>query len=132
MRMHHICIQTENYEASLKFYTEVLGFKVIKESPNFHNRAFNSWLELKGFMIELQTNKAGEVLNPYDKQSKWIVHFALFSDQFEADYQHVKAFGQVKFFQKDGQDIYHVEGGSLFKIEAPEGTVVEIRNSHEL
>ena len=39
--MHHVCIQTENYKESLKFYTRILGFKIVQETKNFHNRGFN-------------------------------------------------------------------------------------------
>ena len=33
--MHHVCIQTSNYRESLKFYTEILGFEIVKETKNF-------------------------------------------------------------------------------------------------
>ena len=29
--LHHVCIQTDKYKESLDFYTNVLGFKVIRE-----------------------------------------------------------------------------------------------------
>ena len=63
--MHHVCIQTEKYEESLEFYMRILGFEIVQETPNFHNRAFNTWLKLGNFMIELQTAKQGETLNPW-------------------------------------------------------------------
>lgn len=59
MQFHHICIQTDQYKESLEFYVDILGFKLIKETPDFHSRQYNSWLEQDGFFIELQTNKAG-------------------------------------------------------------------------
>lgn len=33
--LHHVCIQTDKYKESLDFYTNVLGFKVIRESKDF-------------------------------------------------------------------------------------------------
>ncbi len=30
MKIHHICIQTNTYEESKKFYMYILGFKLIK------------------------------------------------------------------------------------------------------
>ena len=45
--IHHICIQTENYKESLDFYTRILGFEIVKESKNFHNREYNTWLKLE-------------------------------------------------------------------------------------
>ncbi len=55
--MHHICIQTDNYEASKEFYVNILGFEVMLETPNFHERDFNTWLIQGETRIELQTNK---------------------------------------------------------------------------
>ena len=63
--VHHVCIQTENYEASLDFYTRVLGFEVVSETTNFHGREYNTWLKLGNFMIELQTPKEGDNFNKW-------------------------------------------------------------------
>ena len=38
--LHHVCIQTDKYKESLDFYTNVLGFKVIRESKDFHTRDY--------------------------------------------------------------------------------------------
>jgi glyoxylase I family protein len=61
-RLHHICIQSDKYEESVKFYTDILGFDLVKETKNFHGRLFNSWLQQGELMIELQTNKGNEPL----------------------------------------------------------------------
>lgn len=132
MKMHHICIQTDCYEASKQFYTTVLSFKLVQETPNFHMRAFNTWLELSGVMIELQTHKVGETLSAYNKNSKGIVHFALSTEDIEYEYHQIKKTGFDQFQKKEGQDIYEVEGGKLFKIVAPEGTIIEIRSNEGL
>lgn len=127
--VHHICIQTNDYEKSLKFYTEILGFEIIKETKNFHSRDFNTWLQLGSFMIELQTGKAGEKLNEYNRRGEGIVHFCICADNIQNEYQRLKRLGFSNFLRKNGEDIYMVENGYLFKITAPEGTIVEIRDS---
>ena len=114
MKIHHICIQTNCYEKSKKFYIEILGFKLVKETINFHGRAYNTWLDLNGFMIELQTGK--EQLVKYNKDAEGIVHFALYEENIE-------------FKRKNGNIIYQVENSKLVKLIAPEGTIVEIRDS---
>jgi|GEM_PF-3614566 len=48
--IHHVCIQTSKYEESLGFYTRILGFELVKETKNFHQRAFNTWLKLGEFI----------------------------------------------------------------------------------
>lgn len=132
MKLHHICIQTDSYEESLKFYIDILGFTMIKETASFHKRFYNSWLQQDSFMIELQTNKLDEVLIDFNKSNKGIIHFALFGDDIEAEYMRIKNLGFDKFISKNNQDIYEVEGGKLFKIVAPEGTIIEIRAQEHL
>lgn len=131
-RLHHICIQTDTYEESVKFYTDIMGFKLIKESPDFHTRLFNSWLQQGELMIELQTNKANEELNNYNERNKGMVHFCMVVDDIDLEYMRIKKLGFSKFKSKSGENIYKVENGKLFKMIAPEGTIVEIRDQVEI
>ncbi len=85
MRIHHICIETSIYKESLKSYTRVLNFALVKETPDFHGREYNSWLELNRFYIELQTPKKEVTLESEDRD--------------------------------------------LFKVIAPEGTIIEFRDT---
>lgn len=130
MRIHHICIQTNCYQESKMFYTSVLGFKLIQETKDFHDREYNTWLDLNGFMIELQTGK--ETLEKYNKEAEGIVHFALYEDNLEEYIDKIKDLDIVKFKKKDGDIIYNVENSKLVKIIAPEGTIVEIRDNKKI
>lgn len=129
---HHVCIQTDRYEESLDFYQRILGFKVRKETKNFHQWAYNTWLEYDNFMIELQTNKENEVLRDYSASNKGLVHFCLLVDDIYAEYERLKALGFKNFKRKNGEDIYTVEGGKLLKIIAPEGTIIELRDTYDI
>jgi len=129
--IHHICIQTNNYKESLDFYIDILGFELIKETPNFHGREFNTWISLGSFMIELQTGK-NESLGKYNKNSEGIVHFCLLVDDVEKEYEKLKTLGFKDFLAKDGNDIYEVFDSKLLKLKAPEGTIVEIRDKYEI
>jgi glyoxylase I family protein len=42
MKIHHICIQTNCYQESKMFYTDILGFKLIQETKDFHGREYNT------------------------------------------------------------------------------------------
>lgn len=130
--VHHICIQTEKYEESLDFYTRLLGFELVKETPDFHGRAYNTWLSLGATMIELQTAKKGEALERYNEAGEGIVHVCLLADSVQEEYRRLKALGCSDFKIKDGQEVYRVENGYLFKVKAPEGTIVEVRDRAEL
>lgn len=127
--IHHVCIQTEKYKESLDFYTNILGFKIISETPNFHTRAFNTWLKLGEFMIELQTSKKDDVLNKWSNLNEGIVHMCFLVDNIEDEYNRIKSLGYEKFKVKNGKVIYDVQGGKLMKIKAPEGTEIEIRDT---
>ena len=127
--IHHVCIQTENYQESLDFYTKILGFEILSETPNFHTRAFNTWLKLDNFMIELQTAKSGDTLNPWSNINEGIVHMCFLVDNIEEEYERIKSLGYNNFKVKNGKVIYDVEGGKLLKIKAPEGTEIEIRDT---
>ncbi|MBQ9000090.1 MAG: VOC family protein [Clostridium sp.] len=127
--IHHVCIQTEKYQESLDFYTKILGFDILSETPNFHTRAFNTWLKLDNFMIELQTAKSGDTLNPWSNINEGIVHMCFLVDNIEEEYERIKSLGYNNFKVKNGKVIYDVEGGKLLKIKAPEGTEIEIRDT---
>ena len=127
--IHHVCIQREKYKESLYFYTRILGFEILSETPNFHTRAFNTWLKLGDFMIELQTAKSGDTLNPWSNINEGIVHMCFLVDNIEEEYNRIKSLGYNNFKIKNGKVIYDVEGGKLLKIKAPEGTEIEIRQT---
>lgn len=126
--IHHVCIQTEKYKKSLKFYTEILGFELVKETANFHKRAFNTWLKLGTFMIELQTAKQGDKLGNWSSLNEGIVHMCFLVDDVHEEFNRIKKLGYSNFKIKNGEEIYKVEDGYLFKIKAPEGTEIEIRD----
>lgn len=127
--IHHVCIQTENYTESLDFYTRILGFQIVNETPNFHGRAFNTWIKFGSFMIELQTPKEGNKFNKWSSLNAGPVHMAFIVDNVEQEYERIKSLGYNDFKLKNGQVIYKVLEGSLFKIKAPEGTEIEMRDT---
>lgn len=128
--IHHICIQTDDYEASRNFY-EALGFNVVTETRGFHGRGVNAWLELGSFYIELQTSKAEETFTPYTKHARGPVHFALYVDDLAEEVARLEERG-VEFLPKHGGNIYFVVDGHLSKVRAPEGTIVELRDTFDI
>ncbi|MCB2314020.1 VOC family protein [Clostridium tagluense] len=126
--LHHVCIQTEKYEESLKFYTEILEFELVKTGINFHKRDFNTWLRLGTFMIELQTAKKGDKLKDWSSLNEGIVHMCFLVDSVQVEFERIEKLGYANFKIKNGEKIYKVGDGYLFKIKAPEGTEIEIRD----
>jgi glyoxylase I family protein len=130
--MHHVCIQTSNYKESLEFYTKILGFEIVQETKDFHGRDFNTWLKLGEFMIELQTNKKEDTLINWNKLNEGIVHMCFLVDNVNEEFNRIKSLGYDNFKLKNNEIIYKVEDSFLFKIKAPEGTEVEIRDKSEI
>jgi glyoxylase I family protein len=126
--MHHVCIQTNSYSESLEFYTEILGFTIVQETKDFHNRDYNTWLKLGKFFIELQTGKNEENLDNWSETNEGIVHMCFLVDNVQEEFNRIRELGYNKFKIKNGEPIYKVENGYLFKIKAPEGTEIEIRD----
>lgn len=128
MEIHHICIQTACYEESLSFYTALLGFECIRETPGFHGRSYNTWLRKGSFHIELQTAKAGDELIPWNARNAGPVHLCFSVPDVKVSFEEMKQLG-ARFKLKEGQPLYQVENGLLFKLLAPEGTEIEIRDT---
>ena len=127
--LHHVCIQTDKYNESLDFYTRILGFKVIKESKDFHTRGYNTWIKYEEFMIELQTAKVNDTLHKWSSLNSGPVHLGFLVDDVQSEYNRIKDLGYTDFKLKNGHIIYEVEGEKLFKMKAPEGTEIEIRDT---
>ncbi|WP_319205566.1 VOC family protein [uncultured Ilyobacter sp.] len=131
-KLHHVCIQTNCYEESKKFYIEVLGFELVKETPNFHQRDYNTWLRLDDFMIELQTPKSGTIFTEWSSMSSGPVHLSFLVENVQKAYNKIKSQGYSDFKVKNGEEIYKVEDGYLFKVKAPEGTEIEVRDEADI
>ena len=128
-KIHHVCIQTNRYEDSLRFYLDILEFQIIKETPDFHGRQYNTWISLGDFMVELQTPKHGEEFNSFDKENEGIAHICFYVEDIEKEYDRIVSLGWSDFAMKNGSKVYSVEGGKLFKVIAPEGTIIEVRDN---
>jgi glyoxylase I family protein len=131
-QIHHVCIQTEKYNESLEFYTKIMGFSVHKETKNFHDREYNTWLRLHDFYIELQTPKKGENFKEYSTKNSGIVHMCFAVENVQNEYDRIKNLGYENFKNKNGKEIYLVEDGYLFKVKAPEGTEIEVRDQKDI
>lgn len=133
MIVHHVCIQTNCYEESRDFYTKMLGFDLIKESANFHGRDWNTWLRSEdGFLIELQTPKGSGQFAPMEKEAAGLAHLCFVVPDVAEEAARLMALGYDGFRRKQGAAVYEVLGSKLCKLTAPEGTIIELRDTIEL
>ncbi len=133
INFHHVCIETSDYEASVKFYCELMGFEMRKEETGFHGRNFNSWLANGDVLIELQTPKEG-VIPAADLSSDGtgLKHLCFLVDDLDESVDELLGKGHENFKRKGGNIIYPVLGGRLCKVIAPEGTVIELREDGDI
>jgi len=125
--IHHICIETDRYSESIIFYCFFLGFKIIEETKDFHEREFNTWLKKENIIIELQTPKSGESSVVCSQVQTGIVHVCFIVENLPEAINELIGKGLTSFRKKGNEIIYEVKGGSLAKIISPEGTVIELR-----
>jgi len=130
--LHHVGVQTECYDESKKFYTEILGFKTIKEIPNFHGRDYNTWLKLDEIIIELQVAKPSTNLKELKLSNEEPMHISFLVENVENAYKEIKSKGYNNFKLKNGEEIYKGENCYLFKLKAPEGTEIEVRDNQKI
>ncbi len=58
------------------------------------------------------------------------INMCFLVNDIEEEYNRIISLGYNNFKVKNGEIIYNIEGGKLFKVKAPEGTEVEIRDTN--
>ena len=75
-RIHHIAILTDDYQKSKTFYTEVLGFEIIKETYREARQSYKLDLSINGqYQIELFSFPEFKERNSFP-ESKGLRHLA--------------------------------------------------------
>lgn len=82
--IHHIAILTDNYAISKRFYTEVLGFEVIRETYRKERKSYKLDLAIAGkYQIELFSFPEYRERGSYP-EAKGLRHLAFAVDDVEA------------------------------------------------
>ena len=83
-RIHHIAILTDDYEKSKAFYTEVLGFDILKETYRQARQSYKLDLSINGqYQIELFSFPEYKERNSFP-ESKGLRHLAFEVDDVNA------------------------------------------------
>jgi glyoxylase I family protein len=76
-RIHHIAIICSDYELSKRFYTEILGFKIIREVYREARRSYKLDLEVNGlYQIELFSFPGPPPARPSQPEALGLRHLA--------------------------------------------------------
>lgn len=82
--VHHIAILTDDYETSKRFYTETLGFTVIKETYREERKSYKLDLAIEGkYQIELFSFPEYRERGSYP-EAKGLRHLAFEVDDVDA------------------------------------------------
>lgn len=125
---HHFCIHTANYDDSFNFYTQLLGFELVKDDLHAPKRLHRTWLKRGPLMIELLSEKCNKKYGDYSNALQGVSHLSFEVEDIEQAFAEAKDYGAITK-SKHGKDIYRIKGGLQFKLVAPEGTEIEIRNT---
>ncbi|HEV3413850.1 MAG TPA: VOC family protein [Puia sp.] len=91
--IHHIAILTDDYERSKRFYTEVLGFEVIRETYRAERKSYKLDLAIAGlYQIELFSFPEFRERGSYP-EAKGLRHLAFAVDDVDAAAAELKAKG---------------------------------------
>jgi glyoxylase I family protein len=89
--IHHIAILTDDYEQSKRFYTEVLGFEVIRETYRAERQSYKLDLAIAGhYQVELFSFPEFCERGSYP-EAKGLRHLAFAVDDVEAAAAELKA-----------------------------------------
>jgi glyoxylase I family protein len=89
--IHHIAILTDDYEQSKRFYTEVLGFEVIRETYRAERQSYKLDLAIAGhYQVELFSFPEFRERGSYP-EAKGLRHLAFAVDDVEAAAAELKA-----------------------------------------
>jgi glyoxylase I family protein len=91
--IHHIAILTDDYEKSKRFYTEVLGFEVIRETYRAGRRSYKLDLAIAGlYQIELFSFPDFRERGSYP-EAKGLRHLAFAVDNVDKAAEELRAKG---------------------------------------
>lgn len=91
--IHHIAILTDDYETSKRFYTETLGFEVIRETYRAERKSYKLDLSIAGlYQIELFSFPDFRERGSYP-EAKGLRHLAFAVDDVDKAARELKAKG---------------------------------------
>lgn len=91
--IHHVAIICSDYERSKQFYTEILGFPILKETYRAHRDSYKLDLQVsEGVAIEL-FSFPNPPARPSRPEAQGLRHLAFAVDDLDAAVEHLKQHG---------------------------------------
>jgi catechol 2,3-dioxygenase-like lactoylglutathione lyase family enzyme len=126
MNIHHVAVQTRNYDQAFLFFTELFGLKVKKPTTEYKTRKL-CILDAGAIEIELFSNKVSEPCSQFQPNSSGPHHLAFVVDDlnYEIERLHKSGIKIVKYPFIPVSDDKNVL--PIAFIEGPDGQEVELR-----
>jgi catechol 2,3-dioxygenase-like lactoylglutathione lyase family enzyme len=119
--LHHVAIKTKDLDETVKFYTKVLGMKVVHR-PKFDFPG--AWLQMGGTMFHIYAGHAAKDMKggwKYSQMHSPLDHVALRAKGFDKMKKKIVACGR----EWRQQDLPHADIWQLFVLD-PSGIKIEI------
>ena len=129
--IHHICIQTLDFEKAFKFYTEAIGLPVLREPFDFKGVRRLAWLDAGSIIIELNSLKRGtkDRACPYSSFGLGPSHIAFEVDDLDPVIERLRAHNvpivKPPFLPPTGDP----HQPRVAFVEGPDGDHIELRES---
>ena len=91
-KIHHVAVICSNYQVSKKFYTEILGLKIIREVYREERESYKLDLEIGDSQIELFSFKNAPERVSYP-EARGLRHLALEVDDIEETVRYLEGKG---------------------------------------
>src|SRR5215470_3067469 len=113
-RINHVGISVTNFEESLKFYTQVMGFKEAYRIPSPNGQPSTTFLQIsRDTFIEMA---------PANGRPAGLTHIGLYSDDAQASVMQFRQAGAMVADARPSEN----SGSRLSNLTAPDGIRIEI------
>lgn len=125
--LHHVAIQTANFEKAVWFYHHLLGFEFTKEPFSYKGKREMAWFDCGNIQIELFTIKSDTTPEAYNDQAVGPNHLAFEVKDIYLFFSSIREKGvrvvKEPFLPATGDPNQALVGF----IEGPDGEEIEIR-----
>lgn len=124
-KLHHVAIQTADFDRAYRFYAELIGLPVIRAPYDFKNKRTMAWLDAGGALIELYSVKRDTVAEPYNAQRVGTDHISFVTPDMDVFLEKIKV-NNIKVVKNPFTPPNDPNKPLVMFIRGPDGEEIEI------